>query len=247
MWQPGLIVYKSHKFTIHCRGPTKKTQRELLGISRMGAGKSPTSRAWSAGAKNQPGDLGPMFLLCPKYPLFHQLLKPNVDCKPASMPIIAGELHNFYLFGSAPAINLGWSHHGRDGQIPCQVPADPFGCQGSPLQLAAVRPGHGALEHVPGLCALLRPGGRLKWPRDQWGFVLMTVVGYDRLFLGCFVSLIFFSDVGSGRELQLILSLSFVSLMKQGSWLLVRKKLGSRLQGHSNHVRGILWLGPWPF
>lgn len=28
--------------------------------------------------------------------------------------------------------------------------------EGSPLQLAAVRPGHGALEHVPGLCALLR-------------------------------------------------------------------------------------------
>lgn len=108
------------------------------------------------------------------------------------MPIIAGELHNFYLFGSAPAINLGWSHHGRDGQIPFQVPADPFGCQGSPLQLAAVRPGHGALEHVPGLCALLRPpvagwngpgiSGDLCW----WLLLVMTDFFLD------VVSLIFF-------------------------------------------------------
>ena len=96
MWQPGLIVYKSHKFTIHCRG--LHSHSELLGISRMGAGKSPTKRLkrWR---EKQPGDLVRFFVV-PQISS-NQLLKPNVDCKPASMPIIAGELTNFYLFGSA--------------------------------------------------------------------------------------------------------------------------------------------------
>ena len=77
------------------------------------------------------------------------------------MPSFADEFPTFRdLFGSdcykfgVISHDFTIFHQGRDGHVHFGSP-----CQASPLQLAAVRPGQGALEHVPGLCALLRPNG----------------------------------------------------------------------------------------